>query len=415
MKISVIVLCYNNYHINNVVDEIEKQLNSGDELFIVDDHSNEAVRTLLARYDGTNVKVITPQTKGNRSANRNLAANMSSGELLVFVDGDVLLADDAIELVKDFDYSGVSGLCGSVAAMRMTPEAISIATHDYFDEINIDSINFDSWHKLFPDFRNDKMLLAWNRFYTAFSVIPRDAFYNAGCFDESFIGWGGEDIDLGYRLLKQGKLLISRDIRAVHIPHSRNIPQEEINGRKNMYKMLEKYRNREMEELISFALTPYITEGINAVLERLQTVNDDNAISSISNQAMVYYAASAQNPNGKIAYYDNNEECVEEYLGVALPFSDCYFETVVTTTAIFDYPEGLATRILQELLRVSKKVEIAKVAPRCIEWGKIENVFKYVFCYHKTYLFADSYQDFHIKDCDSYYLIESALNRTNLD
>ena len=405
MKISVIVLCHNNFHINKVVDTIAKQLNTGDELFVVDDHSTEDVRELLKKYDGTKVEILTPETKGNRSANRNLAANRSTGDLLLFVDGDVLLASDAIELVKNFDYSGISGLCGSVAAMRMTPETISIATHNYFDEVNIGNIDFDSWHERFPDFRNDKILLAWNRFYTAFSVIPREAFYNAGCFDESFIGWGGEDIDLGYRLLKHGKLLISRDIRAVHIPHSRNIPQEEQNGRRNMYKMLEKYRNRDMEELISFALTPYITEGINSVLARLQTANDDNIITPISNQAMVYYAASAQNPNGKIVYYDNNGERVEEYLGVALPFSDSNFETVMTTTAIFDYPEGLATRILQELLRVSKKVEITKVAPRCIEWGGIENVFKYVFCYHKTYLFADSYQDFSIRDCGSYYLV----------
>lgn len=405
MKISVIVLCHNNFHINKVVDTIAKQLNTGDELFVVDDHSTEDVRELLKKYDGTKVEILTPETKGNRSANRNLAANRSTGDLLLFVDGDVLLASDAIELVKNFDYSGISGLCGSVAAMRMTPETISIATHNYFDEVNIGNIDFDSWHERFPDFRNDKILLAWNRFYTAFSVIPREAFYNAGCFDESFIGWGGEDIDLGYRLLKHGKLLISRDIRAVHIPHSRNIPQEEQNGRRNMYKMLEKYRNRDMEELISFALTPYITEGINSVLARLQSANDDNIITPISNQAMVYYAASAQNPNGKIVYYDNNGERVEEYLGVALPFSDSNFETVMTTTAIFDYPEGLATRILQELLRVSKKVEITKVAPRCIEWGEIENVFKYVFCYHKTYLFADSYQDFSIRDCGSYYLV----------
>jgi len=405
MKISVIVLCHNNFHINKVVDTIAKQLNTGDELFVVDDHSTKDVRELLKKYDGTKVEILTPETKGNRSANRNLAANRSTGDLLLFVDGDVLLASDAIELVKNFDYSGISGLCGSVAAMRMTPETISIATHNYFDEVNIGNIDFDSWHERFPDFRNDKILLAWNRFYTAFSVIPREAFYNAGCFDESFIGWGGEDIDLGYRLLKHGKLLISRDIRAVHIPHSRNIPQEEQNGRRNMYKMLEKYRNRDMEELISFALAPYITEGINSVLARLQTANDDNIITPISNQAMVYYAASAQNPNGKIVYYDNNGERVEEYLGVALPFSDSNFETVMTTTAIFDYPEGLATRILQELLRVSKKVEITKVAPRCIEWGEIENVFKYVFCYHKTYLFADSYQDFSIRDCGSHYLV----------
>lgn len=405
MKISVIVLCHNNFHINKVVDTIAKQLNTGDELFVVDDHSTEDVRELLKKYDGTKVEILTPETKGNRSANRNLAANRSTGDLLLFVDGDVLLASDAIELVKSFDYSGISGLCGSVAAMRMTPETISIATHNYFDEVNIGNIDFDSWHERFPDFRNDKILLAWNRFYTAFSVIPREAFYNAGCFDESFIGWGGEDIDLGYRLLKHGKLLISRDIRAVHIPHSRNIPQEEQNGRRNMYKMLKKYRNRDMEELISFALTPYITEGINSVLARLQTANDDNIITPISNQAMVYYAASAQNPNGKIVYNVNNEEKAEEFIGVALPFTDGHFDSVVTTTAIFDYPEGLATRILQELLRVSKKVEIVKVASRCIEWGEIENLFKYVFCYHKTYLFADSYQDFSIRDCGSHYLV----------
>lgn len=411
MKVSAIVLCHNNYHINSVVDAIDRQLNIEDELFVVDDHSNEEVRELLRKYDGTKVEILTPGTKGNRSANRNLAADRSSGDLLLFVDGDVLLASDAIELVRNFDYSGISGLCGSVAAMRMTPEAISIATRNYFDEINIDSINFDSWHKLFPDFRNDKVLLPWNRFYTAFSVIPRETFYRAGRFDESFVGWGGEDIDLGYRLLDYGKLLISREMRALHIPHSRDIPQEECNGRRNMYKMLDKYRNRDMEELISFALTPYITDGINSVLARLRTADNDNVILPTSDRTLIYYAVSDKNPNGRITYSDKGENKIEEFIGLALPFPNCHFDSVITTTAIFDYPEGMATRILQELTRISKTVEIRKVSPRDIKWGEIENIFRYVFCYHKTYLFADSYQDFNIKDCGGFYLIENALVR----
>lgn len=408
MKISAIVLCHNNYYINRVVESIKAQLNNDDEIFVVDDHSCQEVREII---DSMGVQVLDPQEKGNRSANRNLAAKKSNGELLLFVDGDVLLGEGALEIIRNFDYRGISGVCGSVAAMRMTPETMTIENHSYFEKISFDSYDMDYWQSKYPDSRNERVILPWNRFYTAFSIVPRDLFYKAGMFDESFQGWGGEDIDLGYRLRELGKLVILKELCALHIPHIRNIPQEEINGRRNMYKMLDKYRNREMEELISFALTPYVTDGINTVCQRLRELDNSGHTIEASKKELLYHPVSRQEPDGKIEYYVSGKKKEEAFLGLALPFDDGCFEGAVTTTHIFDYPKGIATRILQELIRAASSVRVIKYPSRNVEWGEIESTFKYVFCYYKTYLFADTYEDFSIKDMGEYYLVERALKR----
>lgn len=405
INVSVIILCHNNKNINTVINSVLPQLNDEDEIFVVDDHSNQDVRKLLEGYNQSKVQILIPSTNGNRAANRNFAANIAKGDLFVFIDGDVVLRNNAISSIKSYNYDGIAGVCGSVAAMRMTPEVVAIHTHNYFEPIVTNELDFATWHEKFPDVRNRERILAWNRFYTALSIIPRDKFFIIGGFDETFMGWGGEDIDIGYRLSFYGQLLISKDIQAIHIPHDRNVQDEEITSRQNMYKMLEKYRNRDMEELLSFALTPYVTEAIDNVLSTLRKF-DGKVMLNQSENDLVYYPVSSNDPNGKIVYYEGKIKKEEEFLGFALPFADCCFENVVTTTFLFDYPEGMSTRILQELLRVSKRVIIKKVESHSVEWEEIENKFRYIFCYYKTYLFADSYQDFLISDKGTHYLIK---------
>lgn len=405
MKVSVIILCHNNIHIVKVIRAVLAQIDADDELFVVDDYSNETTKSQLNQIKDDRLIILIPPKKGNRAANRNYAANCSTGDLLVFIDGDVLIEDLSINKIKLYNYESVSGLCGSVAAMRMTPEMVAIACKKYSEILDPDTLNFHMWHEKFPDIRNSYDDLPWNRFYTAFSIIPKSKFFEAGMFDEVFLGWGGEDIDIGYRLSKIGSLKISIDIRGIHIPHDRNISQEEKNARKNMYLMLSKYRNRDMEELLSFAMAPSVTQAIDTVLSILSDFSDVNLILPSSPEELVYYSISKENPKGKIAYYSEGNIRREEFLGFALPFYDSFFAQSTTTTDIFDYPEGMATRILQELLRVSRKIVIIKSLSRSIKWGTIEDKFRYVFCYYKTYQFSDSFEDFSIVDCGKYYVI----------
>lgn len=407
MKLSVIILCHNNRSIDRVVSAVAEQTAKDDEIFVVDDFSDVATQDILRKLNGNNIKVLHSDKRGNRSANRNYAANYADGELLVFIDGDVLIEYGALDRIKNYSYDGISGICGNVAAMRMTPETIALTSKRYSRGLQQGEYDFDLWHSAFPDERRHNETLSWNRFYTAFSVIPRSEYIAVGGFDEHFEGWGGEDIDIGYRLSKNGQLKFLSSIRGIHLPHKRNIMQEEKNGRKNMYMMLSKYRNRDMEELLSFALEARAVNALNNVLDTLRKYeNSDNAQEPLENE-LIFNVASREYPNGNIAYLDEkNQRKSESFLGLALPFPDLSFEVAVTTTALLDYPEPLACRILQELLRVCKKVKVKKVLSHNIDWNGIEEKFKYVFCYYKIHIFADSFQDFLIEDCGDYYIIE---------
>ena len=404
-KLSVIILCHNNLHIDKVVESVICQEADTDETFVVDDHSDLPIKALLEDAAFKNVKILHPAEKGNRSANRNLAAKQATGDLFVFIDGDVLIEKGALDKIRLLDFENITGACGAVAAIRMQPESVAIDCKSYQIAINPWERDFDFWHSRYPDARVRTNALPWNRFYTAFSVIPRDKFFAVGQFDEVFCGWGGEDIDIGYRLSKLGELQIFSDIRGVHIPHRRNIRKEELSGRKNMYQMLNKYRNRDMEELLSFALSSSAHEGMETVLEKMRTF-PDTFDRKPDGKDLVLSVVSCKNPNGKIAYKNNGETKEEEFIGLALPFEEGRFENAYTSTDIFSYPEVLATRIIQEMLRVSKEVHIYKSLPKHIQWEGVEEKFKYIFCYYKIYLFSDSYQDFDIRDCGEYYTVE---------
>lgn len=405
-KISVIILCHNNSHIDCVISCVKRQLAPTDEIFVVDDHSESHVRELIQNV-GDGIEIITPSREGNRAHNRNLAANRATGELLVFVDGDVLLEDGAVAYIRNYRYGDISGLCGSVAAMQVVPEEASIILKNFNTETDWRKTpDFDCYHRLFPDSRAGTHSLPWNRFYSAICVIPRSLFLLAGSFDENLSGWGGEDIDLGYRLKSLGNLVFDENVRGIHIPHPRNQIQNELSSRKNMYAMLAKYRNRDMEELLSFACEGRAHEALNAVFHEMRKYPDSLALKVAQKDELCLWPVSSSCPDGKIAYLSNGKQVEEPFLGLALPFEDLKFHLSRTDTRIFAYPVGLATRIMQELLRVSAALVVQKAKFNLnISWGDTEDKFKHIFCYYKIKQFCDSYGDFCIKDNgDGFYI-----------
>lgn len=405
-SLSIIIICHNNYYIDHVINAVKKQIKDTDEIILVDDCSTESIKELI-NNSNNNITLLQTDICGNRSYNRNLAATHAKKDILVFVDGDVLVENLALEKIRLQNFNNISGLCGNVAAMQIEPEEASIVLKDYYNHFDwLDERNFDLLHNVFPDSRIGMHVLPWNRFYSALCAIPKSVFYSAGFFDENLIGWGGEDIDLGYRLSFLGKLTFNSDIRCVHIPHPRNNYQNEIESRKNMYEMLKKYRNKDMEELLSFACLDRAHEALNVVLCEMRKKEDPFDFKADKNSELRLSVVSSLHMNGSISYMSEGKIKQESFLGLALPFTDFYFNKSVSDTRLFRYPVGLTARIMQELLRVSSSLIIEKVdCPLEILWDDIEEKFKYIFCYYKIKQFCDSYSDFNIKDIGDSFLI----------
>ncbi|MEX0446913.1 galactosyltransferase-related protein [Xenorhabdus sp. SGI246] len=85
---------------------------------------------------------------------------------------------------------------------------------------------------------------------TIFSV-EKELFEKVGCFDEQFTSWGGEDIDLGFRLHKaNSQFHLFEGIEGVHLSHPEN---DEINYKTNLENkryISEKYNDEMTDWLI---------------------------------------------------------------------------------------------------------------------------------------------------------------------
>jgi GT2 family glycosyltransferase len=60
----------------------------------------------------------------------------------------------------------------------------------------------------------------WIVFWTCNVSAGTELVRSVGGFDEAFRGWGGEDLDLGYRLFNAGaKIVLNRRASSIHLPH----------------------------------------------------------------------------------------------------------------------------------------------------------------------------------------------------
>lgn len=97
---------------------------------------------------------------------------------------------------------------------------------------------------------------------------------------------------------------------------------------------------------------------------------------------------SHKNKDGDIFYLNSegNQEHLK-LLGLALPFSNKYFEIAYLPYSIFLYPYPLAARIIQEFLRISKDVYIKNTpisyrvqwSPECIKAFKSSSPFTNIY------------------------------------
>ena len=101
MKISVVIPCFNNE--NTIIETIEsvlKQSYSSIEMIIVNDGSTDQSEQVICAYIEskkiTNITVIN-QVNAGPSASRNCGATKATGEYLMFLDADDLLASTYID------------------------------------------------------------------------------------------------------------------------------------------------------------------------------------------------------------------------------------------------------------------------------------------------------------------------------
>jgi hypothetical protein len=92
------------------------------------------------------------------------------------------------------------------------------------------------------DFELARMPLAWRAFFTNNCSVRTDEYWAVDGFDESFLLWGAEDLDLGLRLERNGlTLYVARDAWVIEWPHERVMAERWQELIANMARFLRKF------------------------------------------------------------------------------------------------------------------------------------------------------------------------------
>lgn len=179
--ISVIIPCFNNSKtITETLDAIGKQTHPPIEIIIVNDGSTDDSQSIVDQYcaEGKKFRTIS-KTNGGPASARNEGSKVATGEYLLFIDADDLIAPTFIEKCINL-ISNDPGI--SIAYTKAV----------YFEaqqgEWKLPEFNM-------PDFLLDNCI-------PITSVIKRNRFQQIGGFDENldFL----EDWDLWIRIIKEG-------------------------------------------------------------------------------------------------------------------------------------------------------------------------------------------------------------------
>lgn len=173
------------------------------ELIVVDDDSSDSSASIAASFADVVVRVL-PGPRGPAFA-RNRGVERARGRYVVFVDSDVRVHPDALEqLVRELDSpdcpAAVFGAYDSCPPQRGLVSQYRNLLHHYVH-----------WTNPGPA----------DTFWAGLGAIRRDVFLKIGMFDEQrFTRPQIEDIELGYRLSRQGyRIVLCPEIQGTHLKH----------------------------------------------------------------------------------------------------------------------------------------------------------------------------------------------------
>lgn len=185
-KISVLIPFYNaESTLAACLESVSRSKYGNFEVICIDDRSTDGSAGIAAKHE---VRLAQMIRRSGAAAARNLAASLADGEIFFFMDADVLapsqlLSDIAARFAAEPELDAVFG-----AYTRFPAEQ-----------------NFTSIYKnLVHHYTHLTSKRHASTFWCGCGAIRREAFRRVGGFDESYNAASVEDIELGYRLSKQG-------------------------------------------------------------------------------------------------------------------------------------------------------------------------------------------------------------------
>lgn len=258
-EISVVIPTYNRLDtLAHVIPTLLAQSlpESQFELLICDSNSNDGTAEYLAKVhaEHPNVRHL-PGAYTGRAMARNAGIAAATGEVVLFNDSDILASPDLLE-----------------QHLRHHREAQNIAVVGW--EVQVRDLDDYAYKRDHPEARGHlhpptRKKLSWLYFLTGNASVRRADLLRVGSFDESFTGYGHEDLELGYRL-EQAGITIRYEPRAVNyhcqdVPHDDQKEKMKLAGRSTV-RFYRKHPDFAVK--VNLGMTP-VSLGLHAMLTKM--------------------------------------------------------------------------------------------------------------------------------------------------
>jgi GT2 family glycosyltransferase len=292
IKVSIIMPTYNKYDQTSLsLYGLSKQTfpYSDYEVILVDDASSDKTPNIIREIDVPfKFKYIQMKQNKGRSSVRNIGINHAEGDVLIFLDGEMLTSPHFIEnhykhhiqesnlvVTGAMHYEGVytfimpdyneDQLAQLKDLVKKDPEYMRLYekyehtkhnSNNPYPLVKKEDIDTERFRSLsFPNryFLNSGLKHFGNRLneftlpYIAFLSgnvsVKKEQLNKSGYFDETFVGYGAEDWELGYRLYKNGaQFVLDPSTVAYHQEHP--ISKKKLKEQwGNHYRFIKKHPN----------------------------------------------------------------------------------------------------------------------------------------------------------------------------
>jgi glycosyltransferase involved in cell wall biosynthesis len=208
LKVSVVVPTFNRADLlARTIDKIEHQTLGREfyEVIVIDNESSDHTQSVLDQKCGTysNLKAFS-QSKRGAAATRNVGIRAARGEIVLFIDDDILAEPNLVNAHCDYHkrYPESSIIGGVITPWQDCTDPFLRYLRDkgIFNPYSIACGPMD-----------------FSYYHTGNVSTSRAVLNDVGGFNEEFAIYGMEDIELGYRLEQQGSCMVhGPDAKGVH-------------------------------------------------------------------------------------------------------------------------------------------------------------------------------------------------------
>ena len=390
-RLSVVVPTYNRAPLlRRTLASLVQQRNPPPfEVIVADDGSADDSEQVAAEFrDRLAIRYCYQEDEGYWVARvRNLGAAIARAPVLVFLDSGTLAGPDLLagHMRHHAGYHAdpgspaqgpaVVGYAYGYRPYDPTPglaEAFArLSSEQVYERYRADPLFRDSRHEALAEvgFDLSGLKMPWMFFWTMNVSVHAGDYAAAGGFDERFRSWGGEDLELGYRLHQYGVPFIC-DTRpwAMEIPHERDCDATIASDKRNALRILMKHPGPAAELFWALMTRDYVMFPAENGYRDLLDWTDE--VSGLDVQPEVDRCVAGLPAGARVAIFGSGASVPDHGLRGALVDFDARLLAKAPADGRFDTHHGIGLRTPLPDRAFDRVVITSRLSRLWPQWGE---------------------------------------------